>query len=157
METISSGTAWITKKIFPAFWFGVVAVFLFVPFLSGSALVSPFSVLPFVLMPLAMAGFGFLVMKNLVWDLADDVRDGGDYLLVRRGSEEERIELSDIINVSASMFMNPPRITLRLAQPGRFGEEIAFSPKTGVRLNPFARSEIADDLIVRVDRARRGR
>jgi hypothetical protein len=60
-----------------------------------------------------------------------------------------------VINVSASMFVNPPRITLQLAQPGRFGDEVAFSPRTRTRLNPFARNEIAEDLIQRVDRARR--
>jgi hypothetical protein len=58
------------------------------------------------------------------------------------------------MNVNASTYVNPPRITLRLVTPGRFGNEIAFSPIAGFRLNPFAKNKIAEDLIVRVDRAR---
>jgi hypothetical protein len=154
METISSGTVWITKKVLPVFWFGMLGLFLFVPLLTGNSLGNILLVLPLVILPLALAGIGFFVMKNLVWDLADEVKDGGDYLLVRRGSEEERVELADIVNVSASVLVNPPRITLRLSHAGRFGDEIAFSPKTPMRLNPFARNDVADDLIVRVDHAR---
>ena len=61
------------------------------------------------------------------------------------------------MNVSASTMVNPPRVTLRLVQPGKFGSEVVFSPKTGFTLNPFAKSEVAEDLIERVDRARRYR
>jgi hypothetical protein len=58
------------------------------------------------------------------------------------------------MNVSASTNMNPPRITLRLVQPGKFGSELAFSPTMSFTLNPFAKSGVAEDLIVRVDKAR---
>jgi hypothetical protein len=93
-------------------------------------------------------------MKKLVWDLADEVYDCGDFLLVRKRDEEDRVPLSNVMNVNASTYVNPPRITLRLVTPGRFGNEIAFSPIAGFRLNPFAKNKIAEDLIVRVDRAR---
>jgi len=95
-------------------------------------------------------------MRKLVWDLVDEVYDGGDYLLVRNGGKEDRVALSNIMNVSASTMTNPPRVTLRLSTPGRFGDEIVFSPIKPITLNLFARNKIADDLIVRVDRARRG-
>jgi hypothetical protein len=45
-------------------------------------------------------------------------------------------------------------VTLRLAKPGRFGDEIAFVPLSGFNLNPFATNRVAEDLIVRVDAAR---
>ncbi len=104
-----------------------------------------------------MAVVGFVVMKKLVWDLADEVYDGGDFLLVKNRGEEDRVLLSNIMNVSVSTNMNPPRITLRLVAPGRFGDEVSFSPASSFTLNPFARNQIAEDLIVRVDKARSAR
>jgi hypothetical protein len=50
--------------------------------------------------------------------------------------------------------VNPSRITLRLAERGRFGDEIVFSPVRTMTFNPFAKSAVAEDLIVRVDKAR---
>jgi hypothetical protein len=93
-------------------------------------------------------------MKKLVWDLMDEVHDCGDSLLIRNGSEEEIIPLSNIMNVSASTNTNPPRITLRLVRPGRFGTDVAFSPQSRMSFNPFAKNLVAEDLIVRVDQAR---
>jgi len=51
---------------------------------------------------------------------------------------------------------NPPRVTLRLSVRGKFGNEIVFSPLKPITLNLFARNQVVDDLIVRVDAARRG-
>jgi hypothetical protein len=58
------------------------------------------------------------------------------------------------MNVSALTQMNPPRVTLRLAVPSVFGPEITFTPARPFTLIPFAKNEIAEDLIVRVDWAR---
>jgi len=77
--------------------------------------------------------------------------------VVRNGSEEERIPLGNIMNVSASTNTNPPRITLRLVRPGRFGADVSFSPSSRISFNPFAKNPVAEDLIVRVDKARLGR
>jgi hypothetical protein len=104
--------------------------------------------------PLFMAAFGFFLMKKLVWDLVDEVYDCGDFLLIRNRGEEDKVSLSNVMNVNASTHMNPPRITLRLVSPGKFGTEIPFSPLTGFTLNPFAKNKVAEDLIVRVDQAR---
>lgn len=93
-------------------------------------------------------------MKKLVWDLVDEVYDCGDYLLIKNGEDDIQVPLSEIINVSASVLVNPPRVTLRLAKPGKLGDEISFSPIKRFTLNPFARNEIVDNLIVRVDQAR---
>ena len=98
--------------------------------------------------------FGYFLMKKLVWDLVDEVYDCGDFLLVKNRDEEERIALSNIMNVNASTYINPPRITLRLVNPSKFGSEVAFSPITGFKLNPFAKNAVAEDLIVRVYQAR---
>ena len=138
------------KKIFPAFWFGFLIIFVVTAALSGAAESS----LSFVIIPVVMAIFGFFLMKKLVWDLADEVYDGGDYLLIKNRGVEDHVDLSNIMNVSASTAVNPPRVTMRLVKRGKFGDEISFSPQTGFRINPFAKIAVAEDLIVRVDKAR---
>ncbi len=108
----------------------------------------------FVIQPLLMAAFGFFLFRKLLWDLADEVRDGGNYLLVRRGSVEDRIALASVMNVDSSQFTNPRRITLRLRSASKLGDQIVFIPKTSFQLNPFARNPVAEALILRIDRLR---
>ena len=71
----------------------------------------------------------FLLVPGVmaVWDLVDAVFDYGDYLLVKNRGAENRIMLSNIMNVSSSTFMNPPRITLKLVRPSKLGRERASS------------------------------
>lgn len=153
MTRISSRSTWFLKKVFPLIWFGGLAFLLLGGSAAGAARKDPF----FLVVPVFMAGVGFVVMKKLIWDLLDEVYDGGDFLLVKSGGQEDRILLSNVMNVSASTNTNPPRITLRLASPSLFGSEIVFSPVTPLTLNPFAKNKIAEDLITRVDQARSGR
>lgn len=150
MTKISSKSTFFHKRAFPVLWFGGIGLFVTIALLGWAFDKDPMFLLP----PAVMAVFGFFLMKQLVWDLADEVFDGGDYLLVRNRGVEERIPLSNIMNVSASTMVNPARITLRLAERGRFGNEVAFSPARAMTFNPFAKSAVAEDLIVRVDRAR---
>jgi hypothetical protein len=152
MTRISSKSTAFHKRGLPVLWFGVVVLGVAVSFWAGALQRQPLLILP----PAVLAVVGFVVMRKLVWDLVDEVFDGGDFLLVRNAGKEERVALSNIMNVSASTVTNPPRVTLRLSTPGRFGNEIVFSPIKPISLNPFARNKIAEDLIVRVDQARRG-
>ncbi len=150
MQQISSRFIFIHKRIFPLFWFGFLAFFLVSVLLvrqRGGA-PPPF----FVLVPLFMGVFGFFMMKKMLWDLADQVWDAGSYLVVRFGSEEEQIPLSNITNISYSYMMSPPRVTLTLRTAGRFGNEVSFSPP--ISFVPFAKSPIVADLIQRVDAER---
>jgi hypothetical protein len=150
MKTISSTRTFFVKRIFPAVWLGGVLLFLASAILAGLYRRDPM----FLIVPVVMLVFGFFMFKRMVWILADEVRDGGDFLIVRRGSVEERVQLSDIMNVSMSQFTNPPRLSLRLRKPCKFGDEIVFSPPRTSVWNPFARNAVAEDLIQRVDRAR---
>lgn len=149
MTRISSGRTFFAKRVFPIVWFGFLAFFV----VGGMATGTVANNVTFLVVPIVMAGFGTLIMKKLVWDLADEVYDCGNALLVKNRGEEELVPLSSIMNVSVSTYVNPPRITLRLVTPGKFGSEIAFSPVTGFRLNPFAKNPVAEDLIVRVYQA----
>jgi hypothetical protein len=146
---ISSSWTFFSKRVFPAVWFGFLAFFAFVGIATGAAAKN----VTLLVLPLGMAIFGFFMMKRLVWDLADEVYDCGHALLVKNHGEEELVSLSNIMNVSVSTYVNPPRISLRLITPGKFGSEIAFSPVTGFRLNPFAKNPVAEDLIQRVYQA----
>jgi hypothetical protein len=128
-KRISSGNTLFMKRVFPVIWFGFLGLFCLVmvgAFASGSEMSRP--PLISLLFPVGMAVFGWALMRKLVFDLADEVHDEGDALRVRFGPEEERIAFANIINVDSSVMTNPPRITLTLREPGRFGKSVAFSP-----------------------------
>jgi len=159
MEKISRPTFFL-KRVFPALWLGGVGVGAVVAatafFFGKDAGGHPLPIMVLVV-PLLMLVLGFTLFRKLIWDLADEVEDHGDWLRVRRGSVEERVNLVDVMNVSMNQFSNPRRLSLRLRKPGAFGDEIVFIPQTqGLRLNPFARNPIAERLIQRVDRLRSG-
>ena len=151
MRKISSGMTTFYKKIFPAFWFGFLI--LFVVGIFDSPLLAQ-GRWPVLLVPFIMAIVGYVLMKHLFWDLVDEVHDNGDALIVKNGDIEERIPFSNIMNVSASLLVNPQRVTLRLVNAGRLGQEVSFSPFVPFGFHRFKRNEIVDDLIVRVDKAR---
>jgi hypothetical protein len=128
-----------------------LAIFSVTSVLSGAARADPM----LMVVPVVMAAFGFVLMRKLTWDLADTVDDFGSYLIVRRGGKEARVELRNVMNVSISTMMNPPRITLTLVESSELGKEISFSPKRPMSLNPFAKNPIGQALIERVYYARR--
>lgn len=151
MRRISSKTTFLHKRVFPVFWFGLLAVFLAVALIAGPG--DRWQSLIFVIVPIFMAVFGYVIMKKLVLDLVDEVWDDDSALIVRNKGQEDRIALSNIMNISYSPLINPPRVTLMLRQPSNFGSEISFSAP--IRLLPFAKSPLVEDLIRRVDAARR--
>jgi hypothetical protein len=110
---------------------------------------------PVFVAPAALMVIIYGVLKKLVFDLADEVVDEGDALRVRFGDEEERIPLAEIINLSYSGITNPPRITLTLRTAGRFGREVSFSPQQSFLSPLFRPNPLVNDLIERVDAARR--
>jgi hypothetical protein len=154
MTKISSGSMVLLKRVFPVLWFGFLAVFA--GGLMTWAIMRGFEPgdLLFMVTPVFLALIGYTVMRHFIWDLVDEVYDHGEYLVIKNRGEQARIELSEIMNVSVSTHVNPPRITLRLVRPTKFGTEVSFAPVRPFTLNPFAKNEVAEGLIVRVDRAR---
>lgn len=152
MDRISSSATFFHKRVFPAIWFGFLVVFVVMAVtLSAKGQSAP--PVMFFVGPVLMAVFGFFAMKRLVFDLADEVLDGGDYLDVRFGGETQRIPLAEIINVGWTSMMNPSRVVLTLRTAGRFGREIAFFPRRG---KPWTGSRaLVSGLIDRIDAARR--
>jgi len=152
MQRISSRMTFYYKRIFPVMMFGFLLLFVTLPFVvaKGADALPP---VPFLLIPVVIAVGFYFMMKKLIFDLVDEAWDAGDALIIRDKGREDRIALTDIMNVSYSTLLNPPRVTLLLRNPGIFGNEVTFSPP--VRFVPFAKSPIVDDLIARVDAARR--
>jgi len=91
-------------------------------------------------------------MKTMAFDLADDVFDSGDFLVVRFAKDTQRIPLKEIVNVKYSPAMSPPRVVLFLHAPGIFGKEVAFSAPYNPL--PFVKSPVISALIKRIDTAR---
>jgi hypothetical protein len=150
MKRISSKGTLFYKRLFPLLWFGILT-FIVVSLLLASGR-NHGTNLPAVIAPIVMAALGYVIFRQLIFNLVDEVWDDGDALLVRNAGVEERIPFANIINVGCSSMSRPQRVTLTLRQPGLFGKEITFSGPS--RFLPFARSPIIDDLIERVDRAR---
>ena len=140
------------KRVFPIFWFGFLTLIMIGPTAVGwSSGQAPQPM--FFIMPIIMMVVGYVIMKKMVFNLVDQVFDDGDSLLVKNGSQEDRILLADITNISYAQMMNPPQVTLSLRQPATFGDKVTFCAPT--RFIPFATSPVIDDLIKRVDAARR--
>jgi hypothetical protein len=152
MHRISSRTTFLYKRIFPIAWVGFLLVFIagivFTAWRSGRYPPPPFFVVPAV-----MIVVGYWIMRKLVFDMVDEVLDAGDALVVRNRGQEERIAFSDIMNVNYSPFVSPPRVVLSLRRPSIFGSQVAFCAP--VRFVPFSSSPIVDELIQRIDAARR--
>jgi hypothetical protein len=146
MRRVSSSWTFFYKRIFPVIWFGFLVLFVGFGFFNGQSSA-------FVILPIAMIGFGYFIMQKLVFNLVDEVCEDGDALLVKNRGQEHRIALNDIKNVSYSPFTSPPRVTLSLRRSTVFGDHITFCAP--VRFVPFSPSPVIADLIERIDRARR--
>ncbi len=154
MRPISSKITFFYKRVFPFIWFGVLLLLMaFGLFtMSRGDLASN---VPFLIVPVLMAVFGYRIMKKLVFNLADEVLDAGDALVVRSGGQEERIALSDIKNVNYSPYMSPPQVTLSVRRPTVFGDTIMFCAP--VSMLPLRSSPIIAELVDRIDAARRNK
>jgi hypothetical protein len=141
-------------KLFPFVFFGFLAFFFYLLLVNGAPKQAPI----FLVILCAMAAFGYLFWKQNYRDLADEVDDCGDYLLVRKQGEEDTVPLSNITNVNFSVDRRGTnaRITLTLDSPGRFGSQIAFKPPPHIYVSPSPRNEVAEDLLARAHKARSG-
>jgi hypothetical protein len=152
MRQISSRWTYFYKRVFPWLWFVVLGFFVITALSSIHRGHGPFFI-AFLLPPALMGLIAYLLFRQLIFDLVDEVWDDGDALIVRNSGAEVRVALTNIVNVGFSVTTSPQRVTLMLREPGNLGKEITFSPPYQFR--PFVRSPIVDELIARVDEARR--
>ena len=148
MQRISSRMTFYYKRVFPFVMLGFVTIFIAVTLFADKG-----PPLPALLLPIAFVVIGYFVMKKLVFDLVDEAWDAGDALIIRNKGQEDHIPLSAIMNVNYSPLVNPPRVTLTLRTPSIFGDTVTFAAP--VRFVPFASSPVINELIRRVDDARR--
>jgi hypothetical protein len=151
MNRISSKMTFFIKRVYPVMFFGFLLIFPIIFVLGwGTGQSPPLMVL---IVPALMAAIFYFIAKKLFFNLVDEVWDTGEALVIRNKRMEERIALSEIMNVGYMPFMSPPLITLSLRGPSNFGSKISFCGP--MRFLPFSTSPLIDDLIERIDAARR--
>jgi hypothetical protein len=154
MKRISSKRTIFYKRVFPVFWFGFLAFFVLVGLLTSRHAHTP--AIPMLIVPVVMVIAGYALFRRLLFDLVDEVWDDSDALIVKNAGVEERVPLRSIINIGYSLLTNPERVTLMLREGGALGKEITFVPLSrGFSFRWFSRNPIIDELIERVDKARR--
>lgn len=145
MRKISSSMTVWHKRLFPAIWFGMFALyFLFAlqhrPLQPVALAIGP-----------AMMLFGFLVMRTYVWDLADEVLDYGDRLVIRKGALRQTLPLREVAQLQITRNTNPIRLTLTPAAPGVLGDKIVFVPLFAyASWVPFIRHPLGKELEDRI-------
>jgi hypothetical protein len=152
MKKLSSKSTFFFKRIFPAIWFGFIVFFILTALYADDRYGNGSADIMLFVVPVFMAVVGYFVMKNLVFDLIDEVYDEGSSLLFKNKGKSVRANLTDIKNVSYSVMVNPPRVTISLRLKTEFGDELSFSPPAS--LIPFKKNQDIMDLIDRIDRAR---
>ena len=151
MKKLSAGSTFFYKRIFPAIWFGFIVFFVLTALFAGHNNKSS-DMIMISISAIFMAAIGYFMMKYLVFDLMDEVYDEGFSLLFKNKGKTVRINLSDIKNVSYTVVLNPPRVTISLRHKTEFGDEISFSPPAS--LIPFKKNQDIVELIDRIDSAR---
>jgi len=141
-----SSSPYFYKKIVPVIWLlGCVYV-------VGDAVRSGESPL-FIAATVVVLTIGFGATRLTTSDLADEVLDGGDHLVVRLGGRREPLLLRDIALVKKSRLgLTPRRVELLLTEPGAFGPVIAFIPR-GFFGAAVMDNRVYEDLERRVRRA----
>ncbi|HET7451782.1 MAG TPA: hypothetical protein VFL12_03525 [Thermoanaerobaculia bacterium] len=152
MVRISTRQTAFLKRGFPVFWVVILAVIAVSVYADPRAVPRDKAIVYYGVIP-PIALLGWFLWRKLLADLADEVWDAGGELIVRNRGVEAHVVLSNIVNVDCEWVTNPQRITLTLREPSVLGREIVFAPL--VQWVLMRRSPIADDLVRRVDEARR--
>jgi hypothetical protein len=129
-KRISSRSTFLFKRVYPVIFFGGTALIFAMPLIG---LVTVYDAPPvWFLIPAGLLALvlGWLIMRTVIFGLADEVYDEGDALLVRINGREDRILLPNIAAVRYATWLNPGKVTVTLKQPCSFGAEIAFLPPT---------------------------
>jgi hypothetical protein len=151
MKKISNSFTF-SLKLFPFVFYGFLAFMVVLLCIHGAVTKAPL----LLAVPCAMGVMAYSFVSTTLRDLADEVYDCGDFLLVRKRGEEDNVPLSNIMNVKFVFWKTLPRIILALDAPGKFGTEIVFATPPQLYLGACPKNKIVEDLIVRVHQARSG-
>jgi hypothetical protein len=150
MIRISSRATWFLKWVFP--WLGfllVVLIALLIGFVADPNGIGSFVIIPIVL------GIGGYARTKSLRRLIDVVYDADDHLVLVNDGEEDRVLLSDIVDIFpwAGKWWH---VTVHLRYSRRFGDVITFMPQSSPGSFWFPRLPVIDELISRHDRMRFG-
>ena len=151
MNKLSSSTTFLTKKVFPIFWFGFLSIFFLFSVATITTAGASFKTIPLVVFPIVMAAFGYFLMKKLVFNLIDQVYDEGSTLLFVNAKEEVRISLKDIKNISFRYYRSS-LVIISVRHDTKFGNKLSFVPV--MDSNPFKKHKDVVNLIDRIDVAK---
>jgi hypothetical protein len=150
MKLISSRFTFLYKCESPALFFGYIILVVAVGAMNGMLFKAP-SVMAVVVL---FVWIGIVITKRVTWNFADEVLDGGDFLLVIRRGLQMRVPLAQIILVDDTTVSRPASIRLRLASPGILGDEVTFILPPLQSFNWYTTCKLAKGLILRVGQAR---
>jgi hypothetical protein len=146
MKRLSSFWTPLSKRLLPA---GLIAAFAIG---AISAAASGIPLFKAFLGFCGAAGFILFLQKTLASDLADEVIDLGDSLLVRRGTVKDKILLVNLMKIDEAVGVSPPRMTIHFVKRTAFGNSVTFSPISSRHFNP--RHSLAEELMLRAQKAR---
>jgi hypothetical protein len=146
MPQLSARHMYLAKWLLPILTFVGVAIWTFAKKMPHTAT----ELVSYGFALTILACFLVYFLRRDIWCLADDVLDGGSFLIVRRGNKRDRILLADVVGIDVTHQLNATRIVLRLRAPGMLGDKLEFLPKVSHRWG--GRNDIADDLAARVGR-----
>jgi hypothetical protein len=107
-----------------------------------------------VAVPCVMAVIIFAYFRYIIGAMADEVLDCGDTLLVKRGTVECQVRISDIKRLIDKTHGKDHRIVLKLRRPCLLGSKVAFAPVPS-GANFFRAHSIAKDLRSRIEESRK--
>ena len=151
MRRISSIYTFYMKRIVPAIWAGALLYVVVVSSLRGP----PGEWLLAIIVAVIMIPFGYFIMRQMgMFELADAVFDVGDSLIIRNGTQETRVSLSEITDISTGAQLMEPhwRAILSLRTPSIFGARVSFM--LPIRILPFWPSPLVKELTDRVAASR---
>ncbi len=103
--------------MFLIFWFEFLAFLVLASFLSMRER-GDYAYMFFVI-PILMPAFGYLLMKQFVFDLVDEVWDRGDHLVVKNRGLERKIRLDANQHARLKTQKAPPYLRQSCAQSTR--------------------------------------
>jgi hypothetical protein len=147
MEKISSRQTFFFKYVFPLIWLcislpGLTAWVAFQTTREAMFQNLGFAAL-FVLLPFVVSGL-------IEWRMVDEVWDGGEFLLFKKGKRQVNIPLKKIESISSSFLVRPAFVTLGLREAYVFGRSICFIPRDSWGMASFEECRVVIDLKERV-------
>jgi hypothetical protein len=156
MVRISSQMTFAPKRVVPIVQVGLL---LFMVAQSWSLVFTAYDWSGPLVLALLMTGMSFVVLPILrrrwTWslELVDEVCLDGDFLILRRSGQEDRIPFSDIVNIVPGARGPPTPVTLKLRRPSLFGSEVMFCAPEAPRSSGLR--TLIENLTVKAEVARR--